>query len=436
MKKGFFLISALMLALSCALAPGSLAAELDPMVVSVQDIGYRRSEAQAYLDKLAEQYRDDIKTNEDAAALRDQAIQSLADQAVLELKYRAFGLDSVSEEEAQTLRANTEAAYQKAVEEYAAQLAQAYGVSMEEALPSTQSILKLNGVTVEQMYEEVLLKQKDARLLAHVAGDLSVTDAETSDAYEQYYVKPCRDAYEYDIASYETQTLLSGETSYYLPTGYRLISAILLPMPAELSAKMEDCYTRLTEAADKAKELGVRLSRASSTGKDASALQEEADAANDEYYALQRESEALAAEALEGCKGDTEQIFNRLQAGESFDALMKELSADVSMPEQGYPVHAESVRYAVAFRDAAMALQSIGDVSEPVATVSGVHILRYAGDQPSGAVPLSDELKEQLRAELLQRKQYARLDELLAQWRQEFDIQTKPSLLTLPAVAQ
>lgn len=417
-----------------ALLPTARAAGTEPLAVSVEDVGYTVAETQAYLDALARQYQDSLKTEADALALREQALQSLADQAVLELKYRALGLKELSEEEKESLRQSTKEAYRTALDDYAAQLAQAYGVSAEEASESAEAILKLNGVTPERMEEEVFLQRKDMLLLERVASDVTVTDAETEDAYEQYYVAPCREAYEYDIASYETQTLLGGETSYYLPTGYRLIANILLPLPEDLSERMADGYERLTEAADKAKELNVRLSRASASGEDAAALQAESDAANDAYYALREQNEALADEALQALKGDTDEIERRLRAGESFDALMGELSADASMPEAGYPVHAESVRYAAAFRDAAMALQAVGDVSQPVATVAGVHILCYAGDQPSGAVPLTPALRRELSAQLLQNKQYARLEELLIQWRQEYDIRTEPTLLTLPEV--
>lgn len=425
----------LMLLLFCF---GCACAQEDPVVVSAGDFSYRQSEAQAYLNALAAQYQAELTSEEAAKSLRDQAVQSLADQAVLNAKYRALGLDTLDEAERGDLYRQTEEAYREGINAYAEQLSEQYESDEAEAAAMAESLLKMQGVTVDTLFEQVLEKRKDYRLLSYVAGDVTVSDGEIGAAYEEYYVKPCREAYEYDISRYETQTMLSGEVSYYVPTGYRLIKHILLALPDDTETRMEDARARLSAAQKLAGEKLTALSRLTSGGAaDAEALSEAqsaSDAANDAYYQLLDEYERLAKDAADQMKETTDAIFARLANGETFDGLVKAYSADGDMPEAGYPVHMESVRWAATFRDAAMALKNIGDTSAPIVTDGGVHILYYAGDLPSGAVAMPDDVRDTLAEQLLQRAQYERLETLLVSWRTEYEIFTDASLLTLPTI--
>ena len=46
---------------------------------------------------------------------------------------------------------------------------------------------------------------------------------------------------------------------------------------------------------------------------------------------------------------------------------------------------------------AAAALEKVGDISEPVVSSMGVHILHYLRDIPGGAAELTDEMKAEIR---------------------------------------
>lgn len=424
----------LLLCLVCGYAH----AQDDPVVVSAGGVSYRLSEAQAYLDALAAQYQADITSRESALLLRDQAVQSLVDQAILNAKYRELGLDVLDGTERESLYRQTEEAYNEGIQAYAEQLVSQYGSDAGEAATMAESLLKMQGVTVDALFEQVLEKRKDYRLLECVAGDVTVSDAEIEAAYEEYYVKPCREAYEYDISRYETQTMLSGEASYYMPTGYRLIRHILLALPADMADTMDDCRARLSAAQKTAGEGLTALTRLTADEKAAADAVSEAqralDAANDAYYAILEEYTSLTARALETVGDTTAEILQRLSAGETFDALVAAYSTDPDMPAEGYPVHRESVRWADTFRDAAMALKNIGDVSAPIVTDGGVHILYYAADLPSGAAQMPADVRDTLAEQLLQRARYAKLETLLASWRTEYDIFTDASLLTLPTI--
>ena len=76
-----------------------------------------------------------------------------------------------------------------------------------------------------------------------------------------------------------------------------------------------------------------------------------------------------------------------------------------------------------------MALKKPGDISGPVLTDLGIHILCYASDIPAGEHELTAEERETLNASALRYYQDQELEKLIAVWRDEYDIETHPELL-------
>ncbi|QBM17388.1 peptidyl-prolyl cis-trans isomerase D [Marinobacter sp. JH2] len=96
-------------------------------------------------------------------------------------------------------------------------------------------------------------------------------------------------------------------------------------------------------------------------------------------------------------------IQSRMNDGESFAELAKEFSADtVSGREGGDLGYAGRGVYDEAFEDALFALEE-GDVSEPVETSFGIHLIRL-DDVRRSDVPAFEELEAQLRSELARSK--------------------------------
>lgn len=94
-------------------------------------------------------------------------------------------------------------------------------------------------------------------------------------------------------------------------------------------------------------------------------------------------------------------IQERLAAGETFAALAKEFSVDTVSAEQGGDLgFAERGVYAPAFEEALFSLKE-GEVSDPVSTSFGVHLIKLEDVQKTDAPPLA-ELQDELRRELAQ----------------------------------
>ncbi|MEC7814835.1 MAG: SurA N-terminal domain-containing protein [Pseudomonadota bacterium] len=140
------------------------------------------------------------------------------------------------------------------------------------------------------------------------------------------------------------------------------------------------------------------------------------------YYEQQAEEyareERRAAHILIEAGADAEEtmatIQQRLADGESFAALAEEFSIDTVSAEQGGDLgFAGRGVYDEAFENALFALEA-GEVSEPVETTFGVHLIRLEEVRRSEP-PTFEELREELRAELARAQASERFAEVRTQ---------------------
>jgi peptidyl-prolyl cis-trans isomerase C len=110
-------------------------------------------------------------------------------------------------------------------------------------------------------------------------------------------------------------------------------------------------------------------------------------------------------------------ILARARAGEDFAALAREYSEDSATRDSGgdtgYFYPGTMVR---AFEDTAFALQP-GEISDPLSTAFGVHILKLEGRKPPRMLPLEqvrEQLRDYLREEKMQAAVAAKIDQLRA----------------------
>ncbi|HAS75094.1 MAG TPA: peptidylprolyl isomerase, partial [Marinobacter adhaerens] len=107
-------------------------------------------------------------------------------------------------------------------------------------------------------------------------------------------------------------------------------------------------------------------------------------------------------------------IQERLAAGESFADLAREYSIDTVSAEDGGDLgYAGRGIYAEPFEEALFALEE-GEVSEPVRTSFGVHLIRLE-DVRESEVPSLDEMEDQLRRELAREKAREQFAEVRAE---------------------
>jgi parvulin-like peptidyl-prolyl isomerase len=137
--------------------------------------------------------------------------------------------------------------------------------------------------------------------------------------------------------------------------------------------------------------------------------------------------------AMELLKGQIDELMptmpdiqQRLENGESIDSLIDEFGEDPGMTSGttatlGYLVGPSTTSYVKEFSDAALKLTAVGDVSDPVATYYGLHVLQVIKIYKKGVVPF-DDIKDAIKTALLPTKQQQKFDELVEQWKSESKI--------------
>ena len=418
------------------LAVPAAAQEEEPVVVRVGVRTFRQGEVQRYFDQMLAMFEQSGAelTASDVPTLRDSVISSFVATGVMQNKFNELGLGAFTDEDNARIDELTDALYAQSRALFAAQVAKEYGKTEEEADSYADMFMELNGYTQGYMRGRALSSFMEEKLLEHVAGDLKpLTEEEVNTYYQENFVEPSRQLYGSDIVTFETEVLYSGKVSYYLPDGYRYIRQLLLTAPEDIAKQLTDNQTAL-EAAEKRKTTAAnRIYGLQALGEDSTDADAEFAAAQEECDALEQEHEAIIARMMEHYSAEITSIREALAQGEAFaDIAARYAKEGEEIPDEGYLVCKDSILYAETFRDQAMALEHVGDVSEPFATSLGVHIVEYASDAKGGAVALTPEQRENMaKAALLDEKQQILLNRLKI-WQKDYEIEAHPELITLP----
>ena len=110
---------------------------------------------------------------------------------------------------------------------------------------------------------------------------------------------------------------------------------------------------------------------------------------------------------------------------EAFDALLAEYNEDTGEPEQGYAICEGNTTFVESFTNGAMALENVGDVSEPVESSYGYHIIKYVAAVEEGPVDI-ETVKEGISSALLSTKQNDVTNQTIAQYVSEAKVKTYP----------
>lgn len=428
-------LMAILMMATLALAEGAD----DPVVVKAGDVELRLSEAQEtfdmYYNQYAELYAQNglVFTSDDVSYLLEAIVEMLGQQAVLDGKVAEYGLGEITDADREALRAEVKEYYEGQMTAYAASV----GLSYEEAVEDVTS----QGITEESIYDAWLKDLPYERLFNQVIADVTVTDEDIATEYDAYVAED-KATYENDVASWELYSVYYGtQDIYYMPEGYRYIKHILLATPDDVAAELVDYETDMSAVQTEINALDTEMEAAQNAAEDADPkpravedIQADLDTQQAKYDELLAKYEEAREQILPSLRPIIDEINEKLAAGESFDALIEEYNTDPGMGStpEGYEVHKDSIMWDTLFRDTAMALENVGDVSEPVLTDFGVHIIRYEGDAAGGGLPLSDTLAASLRESLLSYKQEEAYYAAFETWLGEVEIESHPELIVLP----
>lgn len=350
--------------------PEAIAAEFNGGVVTALEAAQEYETISAYYDMLG---MDEAEYAED---LKYTVIDALVEEKVLVQKAQEAGVYELNEEQLAQIEQRVKTEYEENIEYY---MAFRFDESKtdEQVREETIDYLNENGYSYEQMLEEAKQNAWRDLLYEYVTKDMTIGEAELQEFYDSQ-VTTAEMTYSADFSEYEMDSE-AGRAIVWHPEGVRRVEAIQLSFDADQSVE----YLSLQAAA------------------------ENGDAqSQNQLDALYQQLEQQAQAALE-----------RIQAGEDFQAVAQDYGGaeEISVSDR-------SVLRGEAFRDAAMSLEKIGDMSGVVRTDGGVCILRYASDVTAGTVPLAEvanELRENYEAEIRSNL----YNSTVLAWMEEADIQ-------------
>ena len=388
----------------------------DDVMLTVGDYTLTRAEYENYLNSLTSYYSNygyDVTDAELLALLKQWALQTGVEYAVMDQKLVELGL-ALTDEEKATATAEAKAEWEAVIEDGLAY----YGLTEESTeeeranlLVTVLSDLEAGGYTEESYIEDTITYAGYDKLYDYATKDVAVTDEDVVEYYNTL-VESDKSLYEGNAASYEQAQYMNqlyaayGMTDYvteiyYKPEGYRLVTHILLSVDEELLTAYTDLQASYEEQQN--------------------TLEEGGEVTDTLITAEEVENARLAI--LAAVQPTVDEINQKLADGATFAELIPQYTTDPGMQDEasiatGYEVHMDSVNWVTEFRDQAFTVDTIGAVTAPVVTDYGVHILQYVADVAGGAVELTEELKASFQETLLQTAQdnayYAAIDEWVA----------------------
>ncbi|MCI5956894.1 MAG: peptidylprolyl isomerase [Clostridiales bacterium] len=369
----------------------------------------------------------DRTSDSSVSSARSSAIENLIQDAVLSKKTAEMGMDELTADELSEVEQSVESTW----ESYTGSVKSTYfadteltGEDLDKAIED--KLVELGYPAKAELLDSQKITKAREKLRADVIKDVAVTQEELESAYSTR-VGEAMTNYGNNPSTYGTD-VQNGSTVYYVPAGYRFVKNILIKFTDEDNTAINDLQSQITS---KNSELSTAESSLSDLGEDTSAddesaaqnraaLTETKDRLTGEIAELQTKLDAAKEAAYAAIQPTVDEVLAKLAEGEDFDALMEQYGQDTGMQsspakENGYPVSADSTNWVSEFRDAAMALEKVGDVSAAVRSSYGIHILKYVSDAVEGEVGL-DNVKDALESELLANKQEEAYTAAVDQW--------------------
>ncbi len=436
-RRNSFITMLVFMILLCLPTAGTALADDGPVAVRVGEVSYPLSLAQfAYQSGIdaAVGLSLETLTDEDRQMILDSTMERLTQNALLENRMREKGKADFTDAEQEIMRSMAQSRYEQLWQGLYQKLRES---SEDVTEKQVSEWMNKQGYTVDAIFREYRIQELQFRAFEMYCKDVTITTKDVAAYYENTYVAPDRERYEHDVPLYEKEILLKNNEAFFVPEGYRYIKHILLAYPDDLMDALRPYAERLKAAQEKLQEAYQSLADAATQVAEMNDLlpwREAYDEAKAEETGAEQAYLDKREEALDMLKPVTDEIIRRYQAGEPFENLMKEFSTDKnfqSPEEPGFPFHPESTNWPEAFRAAAAELEKPGDLSQPVATDTGIHIIQYAGDMATGAHALTDEEQKALEEAALYAARLDRLHTLMETWKQDYEIETHPELIVL-----
>ena len=365
-------------------------------------------------------------------------VASAVEDAVIKAKATELGLDQFDEETLAGFEASADAMMQSYVEYYISYFYPEATEITDEMRAEAEAYWASTGFSREAYAEALRDDAVNAAVYDYVTGDVTISDEEVQAAYEALIAKD-QERYANDNSYYNDIT--SGATIAWNPEGYRTVKHVLIGFNDEQTARYNDLQSQLTSlnaereailAAEPAEDVAVAEPTEAVEAVEPTEVAESTEAAapmrtleevDADIAACNAELDALYGELLP----TAEEVVAAFNGGTSFDELIAQYNQDPGMTTEplasfGYPVSAASTIFDPAFTAGAMSIAEVGQISEPVRGMYGIHVIYYLSDITPGAVAL-DEIRDEVAQLALDDKIAATYNDQVAAWVEEANVE-------------
>lgn len=358
------------------LLAGTLPENGDPVVVAEFDGGQLMSSevVPVFNDQLTTQIFAGYSADEVSDSVLQSVLADLTAKKLVELKAHELGLDQLTAEEEAAVQAQAQADYKDQIAYYTAFVDKAGKTPAQIDADAEQYMREDAHISVEGLAAAIRSELPEKKYREYVCKDITVSDAEVQAHYQERLDEQKAAFTEYSEEFEFAHT--DGQTILYNLDGYRAVRNLLLPFDSD-------------EDADKAAELFEQLER----------LDPMADA--DQIRAIDAQLDPMFA-PLESRAAE---LAEKLKNGARFSDLLNEYGGDELMENeplrsQGYYISDHTFLFSVEFVEGSMILDSPGQVSAPLRSPQGLHLVEYLRNVTPGEVPL-DQVMDAMRAEAL-----------------------------------
>lgn len=362
-----------------------------------------------------------FSTDENTVA--QEVLASYTNSLVAKHKAAELGFDQMTEEENQEIQETAEKNYEELLTEIKDHyLADSASLDEAELRQKAMEYANENGMsTLENYLDSAKIEKSVEKLRADTVKDVTYTQEELQAKLDEEAAAN-KTTFESN-PDYYGYYLNNGTPVYYNAPGYRMVKQVLVKFNEEDNTALTEKNTELSQAKTALNDAQSALTEAAEDA-DKTALQAAVDEAQAKLDEVQAAYDALKETAYANIQAKADEIYQKAIAeGADFDALVAEFNEDTGMPAAGYAVREGYSFFVASFVDAAMALEKVGDVSEPVKSDYGFHIIQYSADITEGTVAL-ETVSDTLGAELLSEKQDQAYADALAAWVSEAKVES------------
>ena len=354
-----------------SLLDGMLPEDGESVVVAEFDGGVLMSDevVPAYNDQLTTAIFAGHDANEVAADTLNRVMEELAGDKIIAAQAKSLGLTELTEDDLKQIEAQASENFESQLHDYIAFVGEG---DRDEAVKQ----LAESGITLESITEQLKQNWWSQKFYDYTVKDVTVTDEEVQARYDALLAEQKAD---FDDTPEDFEYAhLTGGAIVYRPEDYRAVRDILIPFDSE-------------EDAARASEL---LGQIDLIDEDAQALAD-AKAELDKLFAPVEKK--------------AEEVQQKLADGAAFSDLMDEYGTSESLKNEplrteGYYITDASYVNSVEFVEGSMMLEQPGQVSAPLRSQYGVHLVEFIGELTPGQVPLED-VRDAVAADALKHKQ-------------------------------